>query len=367
MEQHLLNKIVSQFNIRGTVSDFKPMEKGLINDSYRVYTSEEDTPDYVLQHINNNIFEDVDMLMDNIITVVNHIRRKYEDMGMTDIDRHVLTFIPLKDNGKYYYRDDNGKYWRMMVFIPSKSKSEVTPETSYEVGKSFGDFQAMLADIDTELGESIPNFHNMEFRIKQLKDAVQEDKVHRLSKVQDLVNDILKDAEEMCLGERLYREGKLPKRICHCDTKVNNLLFDEDGNVLCVIDLDTVMPNFIFSDVGDFLRTAANTTNEDDADMNKVSFNMSIFKAFIKGYMETAGSFLLPVEIENIPYAAQLFPYMQAVRFLTDYLNGDTYYKITYPELNLDRTRNQFKLYKSVTEQKDQMAAFIRECLANKS
>ena len=367
MEQHLLNKIVSQFNIRGTVSDFKPMEKGLINDSYRVYTSEEDTPDYVLQHINNNIFEDVDMLMDNIITVVNHIRRKYEDMGMTDIDRHVLTFIPLKDSGKYYYRDDNGKYWRMMVFIPSKSKSEVTPETSYEVGKSFGDFQAMLADIDTELGESIPNFHNMEFRIKQLKDAVQEDKVHRLSKVQDLVNDILKDAEEMCLGERVYREGKLPKRICHCDTKVNNLLFDEDGNVLCVIDLDTVMPNFIFSDVGDFLRTAANTTNEDDADMNKVSFNMSIFKAFIKGYMETAGSFLLPVEIENIPYAAQLFPYMQAVRFLTDYLNGDTYYKITYPELNLDRTRNQFKLYKSVTEQKGQMAAFIRECLANKS
>jgi serine/threonine protein kinase len=228
-------------------------------------------------------------------------------------------------------------------------------------------FAEMLADIDTELGESIPNFHNMEFRIKQLKDAVQEDKVHRLSKVQDLVNDILKDAEEMCLGERLYSEGKLPKRICHCDTKVNNLLFDEDGNVLCVIDLDTVMPNFIFSDVGDFLRTAANTTNEDDADMNKVSFNMSIFKAFIKGYMETAGSFLLPVEIENIPYAAQLFPYMQAVRFLTDYLNGDTYYKITYPELNLDRTRNQFKLYKSVTEQKDQMAAFIRECLANKS
>ncbi len=366
MEKDILKEIVSKFDIKGTVTDFKPMEKGLINDSYHVFTLEKGMPEYVLQHINNNIFENVDLLMDNILAVTTHIRKKYEEKGIKDINRHVLTFIPLKDSKKYYYKNSDGKYWRMMIFIPSRNKSEVTPETSFEVGQSFGDFEATLADIDIQLGESIPNFHNMEFRLQQLKDAIKEDKAGRLAKVQDLVNNILKDEVEMCKGERLHREGKLPKRICHCDTKVNNLLFDENDNVLCVVDLDTVMPNFIFSDVGDFLRTAASTTQEDDPDLDKVNFNFDIFRSFIKGYLQTANSFLLPIEIENIPYATQLFPYMQAVRFLTDYLNGDTYYKINYPEHNLVRTQNQYKLYKSVTEHKIHMAAFIKECLAKK-
>lgn len=149
----------------------------------------------------------------------------------------------------------------------------------------------------------------------------------------------------MCCAEQLYREGKLPKRICHCDTKVSNMLFDEDGNVLCVIDLDTVMPSFIFSDFGDFLRTAANTGKEDDPDLDKVTFNMEIFKAFTKGYIESARSFLTPIEIEYLPYAATLFPYMQAVRFLADYINGDTYYQTQYKEHNLVRTKAQYKLY----------------------
>ncbi|MDE6394602.1 MAG: phosphotransferase, partial [Duncaniella sp.] len=167
----------------------------------------------------------------------------------------------------------------------------------------------------------------------------------------------------MCEGERLYRQGKLPKRICHCDTKVDNMMFDEDGNVLCVIDLDTVMPNFIFSDFGDFLRSAANTGAEDDRDLERVSFNMEIFKAFTKGYLETAGQFLTPVEIEHLPYAAALFPYMQTVRFLTDYINGDTYYKIKYPEHNLVRTKAQFRLLQSVENQTPEMVEFIRTCL----
>ena len=179
----------------------------------------------------------------------------------------------------------------------------------------------------------------------------------------ELVGIIDDRAEEMCKAERLHREGKLPKRVCHCDTKVNNMMFDEQGNVLCVIDLDTVMPSFIFSDFGDFLRSAANTGLEDDPELSNVTFNMEIFKAFAKGYLESAKSFLLPIEIENLPYAAALFPYMQCVRFLTDYINGDTYYKIKYPEHNLVRTKAQFKLLQSVEEHTPDMKAFIASCL----
>ncbi len=167
----------------------------------------------------------------------------------------------------------------------------------------------------------------------------------------------------MCKAERLHREGKLPKRVCHCDTKVNNMLFDEDGRVLCVIDLDTVMPSFIFSDYGDFLRTGANTGDEDDKDLERVSFDMAVFRAFTEGYLSSARAFLKPVEIEHMPYAATLFPYMQCVRFLADYINGDTYYKIRYPEHNLVRTRAQFKLLQSVEEHLPEMKEFIVHCL----
>ena len=169
------------------------------------------------------------------------------------------------------------------------------------MGVSFGTFEKVLADIPVPLGETIPNFHNMEFRLKQLQEAVEKDAANRLSETSDLVNDILKDAVDMCKGERLYREGLLPKRICHCDTKVDNLLFDKNDNVLCVIDFDTVMPNFVFSDIGDFLRSAANTSCEDEPDLDKVNFNLSIFHSFIQGYLEKASAFLLPIEIENIP------------------------------------------------------------------
>ena len=172
-----------------------------------------------------------------------------------------------------------------------------------------------------------------------------------------------KDAEKMCSAEQLHREGKLPKRICHCDTKVSNMMFDMEGKVLCVIDLDTIMPSFIFSDFGDFLRSAANTGKEDDADLNNVQFNMEIFKAFAKGYIESAKVFLTPLEIEMLPYAAQLFPYMQAVRFLADYINGDTYYQTKYADHNLVRTKAQYKLYQEACKAEAAMKEFITELI----
>ena len=362
MEQKDLQSIVAQFNIEGNVTEVKPLGNGLINTTYKVVT-EGAAPDYVLQHVNNAIFPDVEMLMGNIVAVTGHIRAKYEAVGVDDIARKVLSFVQAKD-GKYFYFDGE-KYWRVMVFIPDTiSQSAVTPESSYIVGETFGNFQAMLADIPVQLGETIKDFHNMEFRLWQLREAVKENKVGRLAEVQWLVDELEKRAEVMCKGEQLHREGKLAKRICHCDTKVDNILFDQDGKVLCVIDLDTVMPNFIFSDFGDFLRSAANTGKEDDKDLDNVNFNMDIFKAFTEGYLKSARCFLTPLEIENLPYAAALFPYMQTVRFLADYINGDTYYKTQYAEHNLVRSKAQFKLLQSVEAATPAMQAFIAEQLA---
>ena len=356
-----LLSIVGHFRTEGTVNNIRPLGTGLINDTYKVTTAEADAPDYVLQRINHAIFQDVDGLQSNIQVVTNHIRRKLEARGETDVDRKVLRFLPA-DSGKTYWHDGEN-YWRVMVFIPrAKTYETVNPEYSYCAGKAFGEFEAMLADVTEPLVETIPDFHNMELRLRQLREAVAADAAGRVKEVKPYLDELEKHADEMCKAERLHREGRLPKRVCHCDTKVNNMMFDEDGRVLCVIDLDTVMPSYVFSDYGDFLRSAANTGAEDDRNLDNVNFNMDIFRAFTRGYLESARQFLLPVEVENLPYAAALFPYMQCVRFLADYLNGDTYYKIAYPEHNLVRTAAQFKLWQSVEQHQDEMRAFIAEC-----
>lgn len=360
-----LKNILTHFLLAGTILGIKPLGNGLINDTYKVETEGETTPDYVLQRINHNVFQNVDALQKNIELVTRHLRKKVEASEESETDRRVLHFIPTSDGKTYWY--DGNDYWRVSVFIShAKTYEAVTPEHAYDAGKAFGKFQADLADLPEQLEETIPNFHNMEFRLEQLREAVAKDPVGRVSSVADLLEQLESRAEYMCQAERLYREGKLPKRVCHCDTKVNNLMFDEDGSVLSVIDLDTVMPSFIFSDYGDFLRSAANTGNEDDTDLDNVSFNMDIFRPFTKGYLESAQSFLTPVEIELLPYAVALFPYMQTVRFLTDYINGDTYYKIQYPEHNLVRSKAQFKLLCSVEEKTPEMKAYIDACLSPK-
>ena len=353
-----LKEIVLKFNVENEINEVKPLGEGLINDTFKVYVNDCETPKYVLQRINNAIFQDVDLLQDNIEKVTNHIRKKLIEKNETDLDRKVLNFIKTKDDKRFYF--DGEKYWRLMVFISdSYTYQAVTPEYSYTAGLAFGEFQSMLSDIEETLGETIPSFHNIELRLSQLREAVENDVVGRVKEVRYYLDEIEKRAEVMCRGEQLYREGKLPKRICHCDTKVNNMLFDKDGNVLCVIDLDTVMPSFIFSDFGDFLRSAANTGSEDDKDLNNIDFNMEIFEAFTKGYIEGTKSFLLPIEKENLPYAAKLFPYMQTVRFLADYINGDTYYKIQYPEHNLVRTKAQWRLFECAERKENLMSDFI--------
>jgi len=199
----------------------------------------------------------------------------------------------------------------------------------------------------------------MESRLATFRQAVKDNKAGRLSKAQYMVDEIEKRAEEMCKAERMHSEGTLPKRINHCDTKVNNVLFDKNNEVLCVVDLDTVMPGYVLSDFGDFMRTGANTGKEDDADLERISIDMKIFEAYTKGYLEKATSFLLPIEIENLAFGAKLLTYMQTVRFFADYLDGDLYYKIHSPEHNWQRTVAQFKLLQSMEENFEEMCRIV--------
>lgn len=352
-------EIASKFKLASPAVSAKPCGSGLINDTYIVETESADSPNYILQRINHSIFTDVDLLQDNMVKVTEHIRKRLQQSGAEDIDRRTLTVIPAKDGKLYYFDGEN--YWRVTIAIRDcYTHEQATPEMAYRTGRAFGEFHAyFIGDDVPQLGETIPDFHNMSARLNQLRDAIAADKMGRLAKVKDLVDEMLGRAEYMTQAERLYAEGKLPKRISHCDTKVNNILFDADDNLLCVIDLDTTMPGFVLSDFGDFIRTAGNTGAEDDLDLSRVGLNMEVFKAFAKGYIETAASMLTDIEKKMLPFGAKLLTYMTAVRFLTDYLKGDVYFKIQHPEHNLQRTIAQLQLLKSLDEHTEEMDAYI--------
>lgn len=357
-----LNEIVFQFVDRNDQTEVKPLGAGHINDSFKVKSGNKE---YVLQRINHSIFKNVPELQNNILRVTTHIRHKLEEKNVTDIDRKVLTLIPAHD-GKLYYQDEEGNYWRMMDFISdSKSYDTINPELAYRAGLAFGDFQKMLADLPGgPLFETIPNFHNMEFRLEGFRSSVRSNMAGRLLEVNDLVKEIEARAEEMTKPERMHREGLLPKRTNHCDTKVNNIMFDANDEVLCVVDLDTVMPGYVLSDFGDFMRTGANTGEEDDTNLDNVSIDLDIFEGYTKGYLENAIPFLSDVEIDNLAFGAKLLTYMQTVRFLTDYIDGDTYYKIKHGKHNLERTLAQFKLLQSMEANFDKMQQIVADVAA---
>lgn len=355
-----MKEILSHFDIKNEVADPQPLKIGFINDSFIVRAKKQGEKSYFLQRINHHIFQNVEGLQQNIQIVTDHIRKKLAAAGETDIDRKVLKLVPTKD-GKLFHKTAEGDFWRVYVLIENaNSQEKVTPESAELTGEAFGRFQCQLADLPFDaLCESIPNFHNIEFRLWQLDEALKEDKAGRKAGVMDIVAEIDKRREEMCLAERLFREGKLPKHINHCDTKVNNILFDEQGKPLCIVDLDTVMPGFVLSDFGDFMRTAANTGAEDDPNLENIHVDLAIFEAYARGYLREA-TFLTDIEKELLPYGCRLLSYMQTVRFFTDYLNGDTYYKIQYPEHNLVRTRAQLRLVEEQEKVADKMREIIQ-------
>lgn len=362
-----MKEILKQFAIPNEEADPQPLKIGFINDSFIVRAKKAGEKSYFLQRINHHIFQNVEGLQNNIRIVTEHIRRKLTAAGETDIDRKVLELVPTKD-GKLYYQTPEGDYWRVYVLIENATSQErVTPESAELTGEAFGRFQCQLADLPFDaLCESIPNFHNIEFRLWQLDEALKEAaslqpsdiRRQRLEACTDIVAEIDKRREEMCLAERLFREGKLTKHINHCDTKVNNILFDENGKPICIVDLDTVMPGFVLSDFGDFMRTAANTGAEDDPNLDNIHVDLAIFEAYAKGYLKEA-TFLTDLEKELLPYGCRLLSYMQTVRFFTDYINGDTYYKIQYPEHNLVRTKAQLRLVEEQEKAEEQMRSII--------
>lgn len=360
-----LNNIAQLFATQGNITEIVPLGKGLINDTYLVHT--DTTQHYVLQRINTRVFPDVEMVMNNIRITTSHIRNKLQQNGVDHLEQRVLQFIPVRDEAEKLYIENEDGAWRMMIYIAnSVTKQEVNVDNALAAGRAFGQFQAMLADVPDTLGETIKDFHNMEWRIEQLRQACIEDRVCRFDEpaVQELLEKIGQRCQEMTQAERLFRAGMLPKRICHCDTKVNNMLFNSDGSeVLCVIDLDTVMPSFIFSDYGDFLRTAANTVAEDEQDFSLIAFREDIYEAFTRGYLSEAKAFLTEREVSMLPFATRLFPYMQSVRFLWDYLNGDEYWKVAYPTHNLVRAQNQMRYLECIEEYMFNHGARTLDCV----
>ena len=330
----LLN-IINDFRFEGTIKEYTGIATGNINDTYHVKTQEADKPDYILQKINHHIFVNVPELQNNIVRVTTHIRQKLAQKNAPDINRKVLTLIPAND-GNWFTRDADGNFWRLMVFIKdSHSYDQLSsPLLAYKAGIAFGEFSSLLADLPGgPLYETIKDFHNMEWRLHQFRDAVRENRAGRLEIVKTEVQQVEERAEEMCLVQRLGREGKLPKRITHCDTKINNILFDQNDEILCVIDLDTVMTGYVSSDFGDAIRTGANSGEEDDMDLDHVSLNIDLYKGFAEGFITGGASFLTKEEIKILPFAAKLFAYMQAVRFLADFINVSSYF--TYSKMKI--------------------------------
>ena len=356
-----LREVLAHFALEGEVAAISPLGMGHINDTYLV-GMQRAAPGYVLQRINHAVFRDVEALQRNMLRVTQHLRAKLLERGEAEVERRVLTLVRTVE-GNLYHRAPDGSCWRLTLHIArSKSVDSMSPQLAYLAGQAFGDFQQLLADLpDPPLAEVIPDFHNVEVRLHTFRQAVRDDVAGRLCRRPGMVDEVERRAAEMCRAEQLHREGKLPKRINHCDTKVNNLLFDEQDRVLCIVDLDTVMPAFVTSDFGDFMRTGANHGREDDEDLSRVFFRMDIYEAYARGYLQMAKKFLTSQEVELLPLGAKMLTYMHVVRFFTDYLHGDTYYKVRHPEHNLQRAEAQLKLLQSMEEHYGRMCQLITE------
>lgn len=351
--------IANQFSLEGSVSTIEPLGEGFINDTFIVRTMGEKAPNYILQRKNGNIFKNIPAMMDNIAKVCSHIKTK-----VADPMREAMTVIPAKD-GKLYHIDANGEYWTVCIFIEDSTSYQKadTLELAYQGGKGIGLFQSMLSDFKEPLTDTLPGFHNIRFRFEQWEEALSKDLAGRKASLTEEISWIESRKGEMLDFWRLVENGTIPARVTHNDTKINNILFDHDGQVLCVIDLDTVLSSTCLNDFGDAIRSYTNTGLEDDTDLDNVSMDINIFKAYTEGYLSKASEFLTPEETQYLAFSAKYITYEQVLRFLMDYINGDTYYKIKYPAHNLIRTHAQYKLLLSMEEQYIHMCDIVKKAL----
>jgi hypothetical protein len=357
-----LKYIFEQFTANGTYQSGEPYGSGHIHDTFKVETAEPDKDNYILQRLNNKIFRNIPELQQNIERVTVHLNHKLSKIPGANIKRECLTLIPVKD-GKSWIIDKDGNYWRMYIFISNHRSYNIVDSTdkAFEGGKAIGRFQAMLSDMPGgPLFETIPKFHDIENRLRILEEKIKADPVGRVSELEYEIREYLSRGEEMKTILKLGREGKIPSRITHNDTKFNNILLDENDKALCVIDLDTVMPGYVHYDFGDAIRTVTNTAAEDEKDLTKVEMNIDLFEAYARGYLSETGKTLNSTEIEYLAFAPKLITYTIGVRFLTDYIDGDNYFKIHHKFHNLQRTRAQLKLVMSMERQYEEMKKIIK-------
>ncbi len=350
MSAEKLKSIFEQFEHEGEFYTYKELASGHINDTYLMITK--DKPYYVLQRINHGVFKDVPGLIENKVSISSHIREKLKYLPKVQLDRSVLTFVKTK-NGRSFYQDEEGNYWNLMYFIDDSLTFETVKdkEVAYEGGKLFGEFLNLTSDFDaSKLTEVIPKFHDMSFRYSQFQSALRSVSKERLFKAESYIDRVIELKEEMHILQNLKESGDIKLRVTHNDTKISNALFAEDHKGLCVIDTDTIMPGIIHYDFGDAIRTICNTAAEDETNLDLVAFNADYYKAYTKGFLEKMEASLTPIELKYLPLAAKTMIFIMALRFLTDYMNDDVYYKTKYPEHNLDRAKNQFKLIESLNE-----------------
>jgi thiamine kinase-like enzyme len=360
-----LKEIFYLFKADGTFLNGEPYGNGHIHDTFRIETAELEKDDYIIQRLNNKVFKNIPQLQHNIERVTLHLRQKLQLIPGANIKRECLTLVPSRD-GKTWINDRSESFWRMYIFITDHRSYNIVDTTgkAFEGGKAIGRFQAMLADLGGKpLYETIPWFHDIEKRLETFDQKVKEDRAGRVKVAVSEIRSILERAEEMKVILRLGREGSIPLRITHNDTKFNNILLDENDKALCVIDLDTVMPGYVHYDFGDAIRTAANTSSEDEKDLSKVEMDIKLYDAYAEGYLDETRNTLNQVEKDYLAFAPQLITYTIALRFLTDYIDGDNYFKIHYEDHNLNRARAQIKLLESMAKQYDQMKRIIRRLI----
>ena len=362
-EEKKMFNVMSQFAIYGDYVSCKPMGNGHINSTFcSVFNQSGVLVRYTHQRINKNVFKNPPEVVSNIEEVTKFLRKSYKASGDDDISRKTLTLVPAKD-GKLYYEDEDGEFWRTYLLVENVKTYEVLSNENLaeQLGQIIGDFQNRLADYDgPRLYDTIPRFHDMHLRYEQLDEALAKDVKGRAAGIKKELDFLAANRERgMVLSDGLA-SGKLREGITHNDTKINNILFDEKTeSPLCGIDLDTVMPGTVLFDVGDLIRTATNTAEEDEKDVSKVSFNIPIFKALIKGYYSQAKGFLTDYEKSLLAEAGRCITLIMAVRMITDYLNGDVYYHIDYPEHNIVRARTQIALIQSMDSCWDVVTDFV--------